>query len=113
MAFHTIHTAPGLSERDRTRAHRCGPWTVASRHTPAELLRRAGFDDVTVVDQTAEFRAVAAAWIGQWDEHRVELVALHGDDQFATRQRERRAELEAIDDGLLQRSLLLGCRQTR
>jgi hypothetical protein len=71
------------------------------------LLRRAGFDDVSVIDQIDEFRTVAAAGIEQWDQHRAELVALHGAAQFATRQRERRTELEAIDDGLLQRSLVL------
>ena len=63
MAFHVIHTAPELSERERRRAHRAGPWAVASRHAPSEMMRRAGFIDVDVVDQTEAFRTTAAAWI--------------------------------------------------
>jgi hypothetical protein len=111
MAFHTIHTAVGLSERDRTRAHRSGPWAVASVHDPAELLRRAGFVDIDVTDQTHEFRTVNTAWIDQWDQHHAELVALYGDADFDTRQQDRRVQLQAIDDGLLQRSLVVGARR--
>jgi len=110
MAFHTIHTAPGLNERDRARAHRSGPWAVASVHAPAELLCRAGFVEVTATDETEEFRSAARAWIDQWDRHRAALVELHGSTDFETRQQERRVQLQAIDDGLLQRSLLLGQR---
>ena len=112
MAFHTIHTAPGLNDRDRRRAHRSGPWAVASVHDPTELLRRAGFLGITATDETADFQAVATAWIDQWDRHRDELVPLYGEAAFETRQDERRIQLQAINDGLLQRSLLLGMRPT-
>ena len=110
MAFQVIHVAPGLTERERRRAHRSGPWAVSSRHTPDELMRRAGFVDVVVVDQTDEFRSTAAAWIAEWDDRRDELVALHGEADFDTRQRERRSQLLAVDDGLLHRSLVIGRR---
>lgn len=109
MAFQVIH-APDLSERERRRAHRSGPWAVASRYAPDELMRRAGFVDVEVIDQTAEFRATAAAWIGEWTRHRDALVVLHGVADFETRQQERSVQLCAIDDGLLRRSLVLGRR---
>ena len=110
MAFQVIHTAPDLNERERRRAHRSGPWAVSSRHAPDELMRRAGFVDVDVIDQTEQFRATAAAWISEWDEHRDALVALHGDAAFDTRQQERRTQLQAVDDGLLRRSLVTGRR---
>jgi hypothetical protein len=110
MAFQVIHTAPELPKRERRRAHRSGPWAVSSRHAPDELMRRAGFVDILVVDQTEQFRSTAAAWIGEWDDHRDELVALHGATEFDTRQEERNVQLQAIDDGLLQRSLVLGRR---
>ena len=110
MAFQTIHTAPDLKERERRRAHRSGPWAVSSRHAPDELMRRAGFVDVAVIDQTEQFRATAAAWISEWAEHRDALVALHGDADFDTRQQERRTQLQAVDDGLLRRSLVTGLR---
>jgi hypothetical protein len=81
---------------------------VASTRTPHDLLDRAGLADIHVVDQTAEFRTVAAAWIEQWDRHRDALVELYGKADFETRQDERRTQLKAIDDGLLQRSMTVG-----
>jgi len=72
------------------------------------LLRRAGFIEIHITDQTDEFRATARAWIDQWDQHRTALVELYGDSAFETRQQERRIQLQAIEDGLLQRSLVLG-----
>jgi hypothetical protein len=108
MAFQTIHVTPGLGASDRRRAHRAGPWAVASAPDQAELMRRAGFVAIHVTDQTDEFRTTARAWIDQWDQHRDALVELHGDVAFETRQQERRIQLQAIDDGLLQRSLVRG-----
>lgn len=108
MAFQVIHTAPNLAERERRRAHRSGPWAVSSRHAPDELMRRAGFVDIVILDQTAQFRSTANAWITEWDDHRDALVALHGEAEFETRQQERRMQLLAVDDGLLRRSLVTG-----
>jgi hypothetical protein len=106
IAFHVIHTAPDLSERDRRRAHQAGPWAVASGHAPDELMRRAGVVSIAAVDQTEQFRTTAAAWIREWDDHRDTLVALYGEGDVNTRQHERRRQLQAIDDGLLRRSLI-------
>jgi len=110
MAFQTIHPTSGLNQAQRRRAHRSGPWAVASTRTPYELLERAGLIEIHVVDQTADFRTVAAAWIEQWDRHRDALVELYGQTDFETRQHERRTQLKAIDDGLLQRSMAVGRR---
>jgi hypothetical protein len=76
-------------------------------------MRRAGFVDVLVVDQTDEFRSTAAAWIAAWDAHHDALVALYGEAEFDTRQQERRTQLRAVDDGLLRRSLVIGRRFDR
>jgi hypothetical protein len=110
MAFQVIHVAPGLRGRARRRAHQSGPWAVSSPYSPDELMRRAGFVDVAIIDQTSDFRATAAAWIAEWDAHRSDLVTLHGESEFATRQQERRTQLQAIDDRLLRRSLVVGRR---
>jgi hypothetical protein len=83
---------------------------VAANRTPYELLERAGLIEIHVVDQTADFRTVAAAWIEQWDRHRDALVELYGPTDFETRQQERHTQLKAVDDGLLQRSLAVGRR---
>ena len=108
MAFQVIHTAPDLSEPERRRAHQSGPWAVSSQHTPDELMRRAGFIDIAAVDQTEQFRGTGAAWIREWDSHRDELVALYGQAEFDTRQQERKKQQQATEDGLLQRSLVVG-----
>jgi hypothetical protein len=73
-------------------------------------MRHAGFVDLTTIDQTEQFLTTAAAWIREWDEHRDELVALYGQAEFDTRQQERSVQLQATDDGLLQRSLVVGRR---
>jgi hypothetical protein len=83
---------------------------VASLHTPVELLRRAGFVDVTERDGTDEFRVVAKGWIDQWDEHRSALTGVYGEAEFETRQHDRRMQLRAVEDGLLRRSLFSGRR---
>jgi hypothetical protein len=83
---------------------------VASLHTPVELLRGAGFIDVAEIDGTEEFRAVARAWIDQWDEHRDALTAIYGDAEFGSRQHDRRVQLRAVEEGLLRRSLFIGTR---
>jgi hypothetical protein len=110
MAYHVIHTAPDLSERQRRRAHRSGPWAVSSPHAPDELMRRAAFVGIAVINQTEQFRRTGAAWIREWDSHRDELVALYGQAEFDTRQQERTMQQQATEDGLLQRSLVAGRR---
>lgn len=106
IAYTTIHVAPGLSESARRRAHRSGPRAVASRSGQPQLLASAGFVDIDVVDVTAEFEATARAWLTEAEAHADALAALEGRAAFEERQRERRAQLAAIDDGLLRRSLL-------
>ncbi len=83
---------------------------MASIDTPVELLRRAGFIDVSEIDGTNEFRAVATEWIDQWDDHRDALTALYGEPEFESRQHDRRLQLRAVEDGLLRRALFLGSR---
>jgi hypothetical protein len=83
---------------------------VAASASHRELLERAGFSDIDETDCTAEFRAVARAWIDQWDRHRDDLVALLGVEGFEERQAERRTMLQAVDDGLLRRTLYVAVR---
>lgn len=78
--------------------------------TPVELLRRASFVCVSEMDGTEEFRGVAKTWIDQWDEHRDALIEVYGEPEFESRQYDRRLQLRAVEDGLLRRSLFIGCR---
>ena len=109
-AFLTIHPTPGLSPRPRRRAHRDGPVSVATHLATTELLERAGFVDIEELDCTAEFATVAQAWIDQCDRHRDALAELLGADELEQRQTDRRAQLRAVHDGLLRRSMLVATR---
>ena len=109
-AFYTIHPAPGLSPSRRRRAHRDGPVAVAAHRPHRELLERAGFIDIEETDCTTEFASVARAWIERHDHHQDHLVDLIGLADYEQRQRERRIQLRAIEDGLLRRSLLTAAR---
>ena len=83
---------------------------MASIDTPAELMRRAGFVDVSELDGTDEFRVVANEWIDQWDDHRDALIEVYGEAEFESRQHDRRLQLRAVEDGLLRRALFIGSR---
>jgi hypothetical protein len=111
-AFFTIHPTPGLDARRRRRAHRDGPVAVASHLPNRELLARAGFVDIEETDCTAEFDTVARSLIDLCDRHRDALAEMLGADEVDQRQRDRRAQLRAVEDGLLRRSLLVATRPT-
>jgi len=105
-AFFTIHPAPGLTRAQRRRASRDGPIAVAAARPHRQLLQAAGFTQVTETDFTAEFAATTRAWLRHWDAGHADLVDLLGEQAFADRQTDRRAQLRAIEDGILARSLL-------
>jgi cyclopropane fatty-acyl-phospholipid synthase-like methyltransferase len=105
IAFTTIYVTPGLSPTERRRAHRSGPRAVASRAEQPRLLAAAGFVDVDELDLTNEFARTGRAWIEEWDRNANELQALEGLVAFEDRQRDRRVQLRAIEDGLLRRGL--------
>jgi len=69
------------------------------------LLEAAGLTQVTQTGYTAEFAAITRAWIHQWDANHSDLVTLLGEQVLQQRQAERRAQLHAIEDGILTRSL--------
>ena len=104
-AFFTIHPAAGLTRAQRRRASRDGPIAVVTARPHRELLESAGFAQITETDCTAEFAATTRAWLQQWDANHEDLVAILGEHVVAERQTERRAQLRAIEDGLLARSL--------
>jgi hypothetical protein len=110
IAFFTIHPATGLTSAQRRRASRDGPIAVATARTHRQLLEAAGFTQVTETDCTAEFAATTRGWLNHWEANRDDLNALLGDHVVAERQAERRAQLRAIEDGILARSLFSACR---
>jgi hypothetical protein len=110
IAYTTIYITPGLSAARRRLARRSGPRAVATRSDQRRLLGSAGFTGIDSVDVTAEFAATARAWLSGWDDNAEELAALDSPGAFEERQRERRAQLRAVDDGLLRRGLFSATR---
>jgi SAM-dependent methyltransferase len=110
IAFYTIHPAPDLDRAGRRRARRDGPLAVSTRRPNREMLESAGFDDVCETDFTDEYASVTRAWIDRYDERAAELEWLLGAEIVAERQADRRAQLQAVEDGILRRSLLTGRR---
>lgn len=110
IALTTIYVTPGLSPAARRRAHRSGPRAVASRADQPRLLEAAGFVDIGEVDLTPEFATTGQAWLDEWDHHADELIHLEGPAAFEERQRDRRVQLRAIEDGLLRRGLFSATR---
>jgi hypothetical protein len=113
IAYTTISTTPGLSPDERRRTQRAGPRAVASRSDQTQLLRSAGFVDIDLLDVTAEFATTARAWLTEAETHAEALAVLETPSGFEERQRERRQQLAAIDDGLLRRGLLSATRPRR
>jgi len=68
-------------------------------------LASAGFVDVDEVDLTAEFAATGQRWIDEWDRHADDVIPIEGAQAFEERQRGRRVQLRAIEDGLLRRGM--------
>ena len=110
IAYTTIFVAPGLTAGQRRRAQRSGPRAVATRSNQLRLLASTGFVDVDMLDLTDQFASTARAWLAGWTANEEELTALESPAAFAERQRERRTQLRAIDDGLLRRGLFSATR---
>jgi hypothetical protein len=73
-------------------------------------LASAGFVDIDEIDLTDEFVSTGRAWIDEWEEHAEELARLEGRAAFEERQRDRRVQLRAVEDGLLRRGLFSASR---
>jgi hypothetical protein len=113
MAFTTIFIAPYLSPAERRRARRVGPRAVATRRDHTDLLTAARFVDVEEHDLTPAFIVTARAWLHESQQHATELAAVESPEVFRERQRDRRAMLAALEDGLLRRALFAGIRPSR
>lgn len=110
MAFTTIYVAPGLAPAANRRARRSGPRAVASRSDEERLLMSAGFVGVEHLDVTEAYAVTARAWLEESQAHAQELAAIDAPGAFDQRQHERRAQLAAIEEGLLRRGLFVAAR---
>ena len=107
VGLYTIHLSPGLAPGERTRGVLAGPQAVDASASYPELLTRAGFVDVQVIDATAEFLVTAKRLLEVSRQLEKGLRKVQGDSNFEKFQREREGTVGAIEGGLLQRSFML------
>jgi hypothetical protein len=88
-----------------------GPARAASRRREhEELLRSAGFVKVSETDLTSEFLRITRQRLETRERHSADLRQSLGDSEFEENQSEGRAQIEAIEAGLLRRSLFVAQR---
>ena len=108
IAFYTIFIPPGLSESAYRRALKLGPAQAASRRREhEELLRSAGFVKVSETDLTSEFLRITRQRLEARERRATALRQSLGDSEFEENQSESRAQIEAIEAGLLRRALFV------
>ena len=110
MAYYVIHPTPGLGEADYRRAVRMGPYEVGSRRTSEQLLRAAGFRDITQVDVTETFHKTCASVIAAEERYADQLRPLQGETAFEEGRLRKKDHLVALEARLLRRSLVFGRR---
>jgi hypothetical protein len=103
--------AGGLSPADRARAIESGPPFVEAESSYPSLMETTGFADIDIMDLTADYAATLSKSIETRETERGRLEELLGAETFAEGQADRRRELEAISQGLLQRHLITGLRR--
>lgn len=114
IAFYTIFISPGLSDADYRRALRLAPPGVASgKREQQELLRSAEFVKIVETDVTAAYLHTARGWLEARERHAAELRLPEGEAQFEQKQMQNRAQVKAIQEGLLRRSLFVAERPVR
>ncbi len=103
MAFTVIEPTPGLSARDRRRAHRAGPVGVAVRTGYPSLLASARFRVIEAIDVTAEYAETQRLRAELFRREEAGLRAVFNDAEYEERRRNQRLARAAIEDGLLSR----------
>jgi len=74
------------------------------------MLHTVGFSEIAVLDVTDEYRQTQQRWIDATDRREEEIRGLIGDEEYDDRQRTRADTVQAIDDGLLCRTLYSAAR---
>ena len=107
MAFTVISIAPGLMPEQRRRAIESGPQFIESDNDYHIMLDQAGWKIISCEDFTVAHAASIRRQLEADESQANELILLVGERAFAERVARWRVKLEAIDDGLTRRTLLL------
>ena len=105
IALTTIYIAQGVSERDYRRASRVRGPGAASKRATTEMLEAAGFEHIREDDVTTAFARTTNAYLRTSAIHEAALRREWGDEKFDEHQRDRRATLALIREGVLLRGL--------
>ncbi len=105
MVFTVISITENLSPADYARAAACGPPHVESPASYRTMLRQAGWQITGNCDLTARYRDSVQRMLHEEETHADELRDLLGGAEYFEKLARRRATLEAIDAGLLQREM--------
>lgn len=110
-AFFVIHLATQLSPEQRQTAVDAGPPEVVTRsRNYVSLLNSAGFVDVDQIDVTATFALTHRAWLRHAHRLANQLAAAEPPGAFVQRVNKHTAAADAINQGLLRRSLFIARR---
>lgn len=107
VAGYLIHTTPGLSDADETRADELGPSLVSGASDPRVLIAEAGLSLTLCEDVTTDFRETSEALGAARGLHEADLRAEEGDEVYEEERQKQRDMRRGIDDGLLMRSLIV------
>ncbi|MFT5978629.1 MAG: hypothetical protein ACI9AO_001482 [Ilumatobacter sp.] len=83
---------------------------MTARTTYPGLLRSAGFNEIDKVDLTAEYLATQHRWLAATLRHEEGLRVALGDDAVGAGVERRRCTVNAIEEGLLLRTLYAATR---
>lgn len=80
------------------------------RSTYDRLLRSAGFDDIEIIDVTDEYAATLRGWLAAWRARETRMRETIGETDYERRIANRLQALEAVESGILKRSLCIAVR---
>lgn len=84
--------------------------TIGSGDDYVDLLAKAGFQNIEVVDVTDEYAATVEAWIREWGVESDDIVLLNGLELFAERLSRWNEGLQKVHAGVRTRYALTGRR---
>ena len=107
MAGFVIHMPCSLTVEEESEARRIGPSEVKAVGSPTAQARKAGFGPVERYDVTGEFQATCQALLEARAEQERTLREEHGDEWFDEEDTKTTEMIDAIERGLLRRSLVV------
>ena len=103
-----IELAPNLKGRELDRALELGPADVHAEAALGGLLQRAGFELVIERDVTRDFRVRIRQRLDALTRNEEALRREEGDDVVHAEREKRTRMLEAVSEGLLRRTIVVG-----